>query len=107
MIEIVINNQIYRLGRNAIENFKLIDDSHPEDWWFHIDGFPSGHCVVSSLENLIINKEIKKTAGALVKSYSKYKDLKKVKIVFTQIKYIVKTKNIGEVIIKNESSFFI
>ena len=99
-----INNIIYRLGKNAIENFKLIDDADSEDWWFHLDGFPSGHCIIDSS---IINEEMKIIAGTLVKEKSKQKNNKNVKIVFTQIKNVVKMKEVGSVTLKNKDFFFI
>ena len=109
MYEIIKDNYIYKLGRNATENFKLIDDSYPEDWWFHLEDYPSGHCVISSKKNEIFecSNEMKESAGNIIKQYSKAKNDKKVKIVFTQIKDVVKTKTLGQVIIKNQHYFFI
>ena len=49
MLEIIVNNIKYRLGKNAIENFKLIDDAvelNDNFWWFHLNDYPSGHCVI-------------------------------------------------------------
>ena len=99
-----IDNITYRLGKNAIENFKLIDDADPEDWWFHLDGFPSGHCVIDSS---VLTVQMKIYAGTLVKDYSKQRNNKNVKIVFTQIKNVVKTKVIGTVILKKSDFFYI
>ena len=104
MIIIAFNNIIYRLGRNARENFELIDSADKNDWWFHLDEYPSGHVIVDSN---IINEEIKIFAGKLVKNYSKMKDKNNIKIVFTQIKNVVKTKIIGTVILKQSEYFLI
>ncbi len=35
------------IGQNAKENWSLIDNSDPEDLWFHLDNLPSGHVIVS------------------------------------------------------------
>ena len=102
MLEIIEDNIKYRLGKNALENFKLIDDAvdtNDNYWWFHIDGYPSGHCVIYT-EN--IEKHMLIYAGRLVKEYSKQKNNKKVKIVYTQIKNIKKTKVIGQVLMKGD-----
>ena len=99
-----IDNITYRLGKNAIENFKLIDNADPEDWWFHLDGFPSGHCIIDSF---VINEQMKINAGTLVKEKSKQKNNKNVKIVFTQIKNVVKMKEIGSVTLKIKDFFYI
>jgi predicted ribosome quality control (RQC) complex YloA/Tae2 family protein len=104
-MKIITNDNItYRLGRNAIENFELIDNAAQDDWWFHLDGHPSGHVIIDSD---IIDTTMKMFAGQLVKDYSKMKNIKNVKIVFTQVKNIVKTKIIGTVILKQSDFFFI
>jgi predicted ribosome quality control (RQC) complex YloA/Tae2 family protein len=109
MIEIIKEDNIYKLGRNAVENFELIDNSYPEDWWFHLEDFPSGHCVISSIKNELFecSNEMKIFAGNLIIQYSKAKNINKVKIIFTQIKNLVKTKTVGQVIVKNGNYFTI
>lgn len=100
MIENINDNIKYKLGRNAKENFDLIDEAaeiNPDFWWFHLDGFPSGHCLVHSTE---MDKSKAIIAATLVKSYSKQKDQKKVKIIYTQVKNVKKTKTLGEVELK-------
>ena len=97
MLIIKNNDIVYRLGRNAKENFDLIDDADPNDWWFHLSDHPSGHCLIDSE---IIDKSMIIFAANLVKEYSKQKNNKNVKIIYTQIKNITKTKTLGQVIVK-------
>jgi predicted ribosome quality control (RQC) complex YloA/Tae2 family protein len=100
MLTIQDNNIIYKLGRNAKENFEIIDDAqdtNPDYWWFHLDDHPSGHCIIHSDE---ITQQMVVTAANLVKQYSKLKANKKVKIVYTQIKNVKKTKTIGQVLLQ-------
>lgn len=102
MIHLIEDNIIYKLGRNAQENFKLIDEANyinDNYWWFHLEDHPSGHCIVYTKD---IDKSNVLFAGTLVKSYSKLKYQKKVKIIYIQIKNIRKTKTIGEVILKEK-----
>ena len=40
------NDIVFRLGRNAKENFELIDDADPDDWWFHDDFEKSSETIV-------------------------------------------------------------
>jgi predicted ribosome quality control (RQC) complex YloA/Tae2 family protein len=95
MIEIINNNIKYRLGKNAKENFVLIDNADQEDWWFHLDNHPSGHCIVESKH---ITIDMIEFASNLVKDNSKLKDKNnKVKIIYTMIKNIKKTKTVGMV----------
>lgn len=105
MLVVTKNNIIYRLGRNAKENFLLIDESDPEDWWFHLSDEASGHCII---ESDIIDNEMIIFASNLVKEYSKLKNNKKVKIIYTQVKNLQKTKIVGQVIVKKyEGEIFI
>ena len=85
---------IFKLGQNAFENHEIIDNSDKSDWWFHLEDYPSGHCVVER-ENL--EKEDIIFASTLVKENSKYKNFKKLSICYTQIKNIKKTQKLGEV----------
>ena len=93
-LEIDNKNITLILGENAKENHELISASDQNDWWFHLNSFPSGHCVVETNE---LNKELIYYAANIVKENSKYKNLKNIKIVYLQIKFIKKTKNPGEV----------
>lgn len=108
------NDIIFKLGSNARENWELIDDADPNDWWFHIDnissesksckaGFTredtkasSGHCIV---EIDVLNDELIKYACSLVIENSKAKKLNKITMIYTQIKNLKKTKTVGEVVI--------
>ena len=97
----------FRLGRNAKENHELIDDADPDDLWFHLEGYPSGHCILE-----VNQKESKENsnnynidtvdiifAANLVKSYSKLKNHnKKLKVIYTPVKNLKKGKAKGEVI---------
>lgn len=85
----------FRLGRNAKENHGLIDHADPEDWWFHIKDHPSGHCIVEKNQ---LSKQDIIFAGKIVKEHSKQKN-KKISIIYTQVKFIKKTKIPGEVIL--------
>jgi predicted ribosome quality control (RQC) complex YloA/Tae2 family protein len=95
------NEIIFKLGRNARENFELIDegvDINDNYWWFHLNEHPSGHCIVHSEK---LEKDDIIYASNLVKSYSKLKEEKRVLIIYTQLKNIRKSKTLGEVIILN------
>jgi predicted ribosome quality control (RQC) complex YloA/Tae2 family protein len=102
MISIINDNIIYKLGRNAQENFQLIDETKEIDddyWWFHLEDHPSGHCIVHTKD---LDKSVVIFAGSLVKSYSKLKNQKKINIIYIQIKDIRKTKTLGEVILNKK-----
>lgn len=96
MKEFTFNDTIFRLGANAKENHILIDEADPNDWWFHLDNLPSGHCIVECKD---LKKDLCLYAAQLIKEHSKYKNYKKLKVIYLQIKNIKKTKNPGQVIL--------
>ena len=49
---------VYKKGRDAQDNFDLIDDSKEEDIWFHIHGDSSAH-VVACIHDLKISLDKK------------------------------------------------
>lgn len=103
MIEIIENDIKYKLGRNAEENFEIIDEAkkiNSNYWWFHIENSPSGHCIVYTEQ---LDKAIIQYAGSLVKEYSKLKNQKNVSIIYTQLKFVKKTKIIGEVTLSKKT----
>ena len=96
---------IYKKGRDAQDNFDLIDDSNDNDIWFHIHGDSSAH-VVASIDdlNMELNKkqlrDIIKQGAVICKQYSSYKSDKNVPIVYTRIKDVEKSTPVGSVIIR-------
>lgn len=112
--EIFINklnvNIKYLIGKNANDNFNIIDISSPNDIWFHLSDYPSCH-IIASIDYLILNKKelmyIIKQGSILCKKYSKYNNQKKIEVIYTTIKNIQKTKILGTVISTNTKSIFI
>jgi predicted ribosome quality control (RQC) complex YloA/Tae2 family protein len=95
---------IIKVGTSAKENWELIDNSYPEDLWFHLDEFSSAHVVVSqdtnSQEEIFYPNQIVLLASDYCKLNSaNSKNLCKVKIVYTEIKNLKKGKEIGSVFI--------
>jgi predicted ribosome quality control (RQC) complex YloA/Tae2 family protein len=93
-----------KVGTNANENWTLIDNSYPDDLWFHLDNFASAHVVISqdtnAQEEIFYPNQIIGLAANYCKSNSKYgKNLYKVKIVYTEIKNLKKGKEVGSVYI--------
>jgi predicted ribosome quality control (RQC) complex YloA/Tae2 family protein len=105
-----INKNItFCIGKNAQDNFDVIDASLPEDMWFHVKDLPSCH-VVAKIPEGIDRKEMKsiiKRGALLCKMHSKYKASDKLEITYTRIKNIQKTDTPGSVITATTSSITI
>ena len=96
---------LFRVGKTARGNFDAIDASEPDDIWFHVDGFPSGHVVLAT-SHLDLNKKQKQQAivqgAVLCKRQSKKKSESQVRIVYTEIKHVRKMDVPGSVEIAEE-----
>lgn len=95
----------YRIGKNAQDNFDVIDSSHPDDIWFHIENLPSCHIVMKRPMKPMVKKELQKMykqCAVLCKANSKYKSDKNVVIIYTTIKYVTKTDIVGSVLVAPE-----
>ena len=95
----------YTIGKNAKNNFEIIDKAHEEDIWFHIEGESSCHVIASiPLDRKLDKKQLRQiiTQGAvLCKSKSRYKSNKNVSVIYTKVENITKSEPIGTVIANN------
>ena len=94
----------YVIGKNAAENFELIDDAEDYHIWFHVKDHSSSH-VIAKLEHDLKKKDLRyiiKQGAILCKQHSKLASKKNVDIIYTQIKNITKTDIPGSVCTQNE-----
>lgn len=112
-------NIVYKIGSCAQNNFEIIDQAHPNDMWFHLNGESSCH-VIACLKNIRYNSrddelpncydinfdelekkeklQIIKQGALLCKQYSRLKSSSsKVEIIYTKIESVCKTDIIGSV----------
>lgn len=98
-------DNLITIGQNAADNDSIITAAKQNDYWFHLDKLPSPHVIICG-DNPIDKQMIYYCAG-LVKGRSKYKDISKVTVVYTEIKNVQKTDVAGKVMIKKERSVVI
>ena len=82
------------LGENANENEQVINESHPDFIWLHLDKFPSGHVVIQSN---VVSQQILQIAAQKCLENTKYKNLKNISVIFTTISNLKFTEKKGEV----------
>ena len=92
-----------KIGRNDEENDKIIKEGSQNDLWFHIKNNPSPHGIIHCDTIEEPSKDVIYKTAELVKSFSKYKDLSKITIIYTKLKNIKRTNILGSVIIKNKT----
>ena len=87
-----------KIGRNAQENWNLIDSASPDDVWFHLELVASPHVVISRPDpSIIIPKTLIYKCGILCKKYSSYRKETNINVIYTQLKNITKGKEVGSV----------
>jgi len=85
------------IGQSAQENWKLIDDASQNDLWFHVSEHPSPHVIIKMPEKGKISPKTIKYAAVLCKQHSKLKGMKKLSIMYTDIKHVTKADKVGSV----------
>jgi len=112
-------NLVYKVGKDATNNFEIIDQSDKYDLWFHVNNTSSCH-VIACLKNITFNKyddelpnyydidfdsldktqqqQIIKQGAILCKQFSRLKNQKNVEIIYTKIENVFKTEPVGSVI---------
>ena len=98
MIVELFQDIVIKIGKNAPENWGLIDKSHDKFTWLHLNSYPSGHVVIECKNP---SSEIIYTAASLCKENTKYRNLKNVKVVYTLIENLKKGEEVGSVYYKS------
>lgn len=94
------------IGRNAKNNWEILDKSEPTDILFHVSESPSSYVILQNKEKLLIKniqKQVIKRCACLCKSNSNSKTCKNIKINYTMIQNCEKSQNLGSVIMNNSS----
>ena len=108
--EIIHDDHIHTLyiGQNAQENWDIIGNSHQNDIWFHAEGVPSCHVVLEVGNCKLIDKSIFKKCAITCKEHTnKLLSIKKLKIIYTNIKNVKKSTIIGSVTTTNTKNIII
>jgi predicted ribosome quality control (RQC) complex YloA/Tae2 family protein len=102
IFEYKLNQYTIIIGQNKHENFLIIDESVDTDVWFHVDGEPSCHVILKNEDKLHdIPIQVLKRCAYLCKINSKAKHQQKCSVIYTQIKNVLKTEEIGKVAVNN------
>jgi predicted ribosome quality control (RQC) complex YloA/Tae2 family protein len=113
MVKIEYNGYNVYYGRNAKENWELIDNCEENDIWFHIDDYPSSHVILEVCDDTDISSDLYEYCCKLcVECTPKMKrknvsrvlhvsHVSHVKVIYTNCGNIRKGKVVGEVYIEN------
>ena len=94
------------IGKNKEENWQIIDNALSDDVWFHIDNQPSCHVILKNTEEVKLRdipKQALKRAAYLCKINSAAKTQPKCDVIYAPISAIIKTQNVGQVVINGST----
>ena len=96
MKSIKFNEYTLVIGNNKNENNELLEKSDLCWTWFHMENLPSCHGIINcSIEKL--NKDVIYKCALNIKNNTKYKKIPRLNVIYTELKNIKKTDNLGEV----------
>lgn len=88
--EYVIDGSIVRVGKNNIENDKLLSTAKGNDLWLHVKDYHSSHVII--LNNGKVTEKVLLTACEICAYYSNCKESGKVQVDYTYKKHVKKPK---------------
>ena len=104
----------YYIGRNAKDNFNVIDMGEPHDLWFHANNLSSCHvvaCPCLHVDRKLTPMETRKIIyhGALLckQNTQKLISISNVPIIYTELRNVRKTKTLGCVMTENTKTIII
>jgi predicted ribosome quality control (RQC) complex YloA/Tae2 family protein len=101
MKELFINNIKTLIGSNAKENWKLLEDSKPNNLFFHLSSFPSCYVILQTESDILPDLETIKETALVCKNNTKCKTIPNLKVDYTYCKNVIKGEYVGEIIYKS------
>jgi predicted ribosome quality control (RQC) complex YloA/Tae2 family protein len=98
MKEFIYNNTKIVVGQSAQENWDMIEFD-TDKVWLHLNSFPSCHVII---DDIAPNEDTIIYAARLCKDYTKYRNLKNVKVCYTKCSNLIKGTDVGSVIYKSK-----
>jgi predicted ribosome quality control (RQC) complex YloA/Tae2 family protein len=91
-----IIEDIYVLGENAQDNWKILSESSPNDYFFHLSSFPSCY-VILKCEDIPTLEHLTR-ASEICKSATKYRNLRNIKVDYCMCSNVKKGSVVGEAV---------
>lgn len=100
MKQVINQDTTYWIGRNAQDNWDIINESEQNWIWIHLDKFPSGHVIICKESSIITDEEILYGCD-LCRQHSKYKNLNPLSFVYCEVKNLTLGIDVGSVSFKS------
>lgn len=105
----VIGGYTVLVGRNAVENDRIVREASPDDVWLHARGHPGSHVIVRRGGRSEIPIDVLRQAAKLAARRSKAHSEKRVSVSMTKVKHLRKPKGAppGLVIVESEDTLVV
>ncbi len=95
----------YLVGKNAADNWKLIENADDTDLWIHLQNTSSSHVIIENTKELTNDHII--FGCELCREHSKERNTKKLRVSVLEKKYVKKGKCVGEAILLTQPRVYI
>jgi predicted ribosome quality control (RQC) complex YloA/Tae2 family protein len=108
-----MHNEIYnekytiQVGGNQMENDELVKKSSQKSLWFHLDGMPSAHGILTSIYGDKPTKDAINYVASIVKQHSKLKDMRRVRVQYIELSKVRRTNVPGKVTLVKKPEYVI
>lgn len=92
----------YVVGKNAKDNWRILDEADHEDVWIHLQDVSSAYVIIKSLDGSPITKDAIHIGAKLCKERSKYKNEKRVHACYLQTQFVGKGRQTGQATLMKE-----
>jgi predicted ribosome quality control (RQC) complex YloA/Tae2 family protein len=96
----ILDNYTCKLGENATENWKMVDNVTDSFYFFHLSSFPSGYVILECDDEPPLH--VIQDAAQICKQGTKYRNLKNINVDYCPCSNITKSDKVGEVIFKSQ-----
>jgi predicted ribosome quality control (RQC) complex YloA/Tae2 family protein len=96
-MRVSIGNYFANVGKNAKDNWNILDEAEPCDIWFHLENTSSPYIILEVKNYDIISLDIITECAKLCKEKSKEKQSNKVSVIYTTVSNLKKGNNLGSV----------
>lgn len=93
------------VGNNQYENDELVKKSSQKSLWFHLDGVPSGHGILTSISGDKPSKDAIMYVASIIKANSKFKDMHRVRVQYIELSKVRRTNIPGKVILTKNPEY--
>jgi predicted ribosome quality control (RQC) complex YloA/Tae2 family protein len=100
-MKVRIGEYYANIGKNARENWDILDNSEQFDVWFHLDNTTSPYVILEVKDNNPIPETVITQCAQLCKNNSKSKNIKNTKVIYCEVSSLTKGNKLGSVLLKD------